>query len=258
MIGTIRGFAEEHGRPPLRKDWRVGRGAHAPDGRVVKLFGSWQQALVAAGFPPTSPEHRRWSDEEILEAIRSWQRKYGSGPRNSDWERASAEHPVRQLVQKRFGGFENARVLAGVPSPRWPYRRAPWTDQELREAVRSWVAVHGRVPSSREWAAPAENRPSAHVFRRRFGGWSVGLEELGFTPRLAPPQTWDRERITAALTSWASEHGRRPVSKDLRRSRGRLPSPPIVNRYFGTLDAALRAAGLPTARPDVSHPHAPR
>jgi len=51
ILEAIRRFAQEHGRPPRSKEWEVRDRNGYPDRRsVVYVFGTWKQAILAAGF----------------------------------------------------------------------------------------------------------------------------------------------------------------------------------------------------------------
>lgn len=49
VIEAIQDFAREHGRPPMTADFAGGKGPSGPT--CVRIFGSWGDAVVAAGFP---------------------------------------------------------------------------------------------------------------------------------------------------------------------------------------------------------------
>ena len=251
ILGSIRAFADEHGRPPRQTEWRRGRRAHPTDWFVVREFGSWQRAVAAAGYVPAPPQHRTWTDEQVFDAIRSWCRRRGDSPRDVDWLRASVEHPSTSLIRNRFGNFVNARRLARVPPPRKQYRKEPWTREEIRDVLHAWVAEHGMVPSSPEWERGEDGRPNSRTLRLRFGSWAAALEACGLTPR--DPRyyhtRWSRDQIIAAFQAFFRKHGRRPTSKDLERAQGALPSRFTIERRFGTMRSALLAAGLPTELP---------
>jgi hypothetical protein len=52
---------------------------------------------------------------------------------------------------------------------------------------------------------------------------------------------WTRERIIAALQAFHAEHGRPPLQKELVRP---LPAASLLTREFGSMTAAIEAAGL--------------
>jgi hypothetical protein len=67
---AIRRWAEEYGEPPRQRTWQRAIPGYPSFDTVRKAFGSWNKALVAAGFPPRSrgnPGHMDpgWTMEKI-------------------------------------------------------------------------------------------------------------------------------------------------------------------------------------------------
>jgi hypothetical protein len=63
------------------------------------------------------------------------------------------------------------------------------------------------------------------------------------------PQTWNQERIVAALQRLGEELGRPPLYNDVHYSgRPGMPSGTAIARHFGTFNRAMEAAGFPTRR----------
>lgn len=135
---------------------------------------------LARSEPPNA------SDFAVLLALRLLAHTLGAersarGPVHvsmGDWEsrRDPAQHPSAVAVTARFGGWNLACELAGVPQR--PVARksgAPrrWTDQECLDAVREFLAQasDGNAGSRyQEWAA-ARAVPSLATVSARFGGW---------------------------------------------------------------------------------------
>jgi AraC-like DNA-binding protein len=73
---------------------------------------------------------RRWTHERVLEAMRSWQERYGKLPSSYEWSRTHAYQrggealerltrgvwPSASVVTKLFGTWEAARVAASRPA----------------------------------------------------------------------------------------------------------------------------------------------
>lgn len=58
ILAAIRAWAAEHGRPPGAREWRHTRPTAPTTNTVVREFGSWANAIEAAGFPrPRSGVH---------------------------------------------------------------------------------------------------------------------------------------------------------------------------------------------------------
>jgi hypothetical protein len=74
ILAAIRAWAGETGRPPSSTDWNAPHGQESkwrrerdgwPSGRLVSArFGSWEAAIIAAGFEPLQ---RHYGREEIVE-----------------------------------------------------------------------------------------------------------------------------------------------------------------------------------------------
>ena len=70
-----RRWAHEHGRPPTLEEWRRAGTRHPSAATVRRLFGSWNAALVAAGFemrPPGVPVEPRSSTHARCEKTGRW------------------------------------------------------------------------------------------------------------------------------------------------------------------------------------------
>jgi hypothetical protein len=250
IVGAIQSWIDERGMLPRYSDWHKGSGSHPVNCTVTRAFGTWSSALAAAGFEPPPGQPRPWREPAILAAMRAWAREHGRPPTSSEWAHASPSHPTSATVRRRFGVFENALASAGLSAPHRRWRFKPWTDEQILEALRSWAAVRGRAPTSFDWLRAGPGRPSATTVRYRYGSWSLAIQEAGlerWLPRNC--RRWDRELMIEALRDWAAEHGRRPVPKDFAKATERYPSLETFYNRFGSWPTALRAAGLPTARP---------
>jgi Homing endonuclease associated repeat len=55
VIARLRAWAEEHGRPPTLEEWRRAGERNPSSATVRRIFGTWNAALVAAGFEARRP-----------------------------------------------------------------------------------------------------------------------------------------------------------------------------------------------------------
>lgn len=154
-----------------------------------------------------------------------------------------------------------------------------WTDAALLDALRALEAETGRVPRVYD-LSPADARRAGHAeaverwermglphyrtVAQRFGSLPRALEAAGIVGgprRQRRYRDWDRASIRDALVELAVELGHSPRAVDLnptlaaergdreavrRFRRRRLPYIATVVRHYGSLNAALDAAGLPT------------
>ena len=144
IIADIRKWNDIHGRPPVATDWlhytSPTRGAPRewPHVQIAQReFGSWSNAIEAAGFPRpsigqydrTNPEYlekiTKWPKERIIDRIREWNDIHGRPPKSDDWRSASDRYPSHSSVRKRFGSWSDGIEAAGFPRPFRGRRRKP-------------------------------------------------------------------------------------------------------------------------------------
>jgi hypothetical protein len=153
IVAAIHRWNERYGEPPKTIDWDPStarrRGQHWRAERfaddvwptlaiVRRQFGTMSDALHTAGLRPrprpVQPRGRLLSREDILRAIREWNRIYGEPPAMADWAPTRARRlkhewraerylagdwPHLSTVLKRLGTFGSAIQAAGLePRPR--------------------------------------------------------------------------------------------------------------------------------------------
>jgi len=59
---------------------------------------------------------RKWTDQEILDALKYWAERFGRTPKWSDWGKADPEglRPTNMTVWSRCGSWTDALVMAGL------------------------------------------------------------------------------------------------------------------------------------------------
>lgn len=119
IIAALQEWAARHGRSPNSCEWKPSTPDRPSSICVRRRFGSWEKALRRAGLKPNSRrQHRYWSDQEVIDALRAWAKREGRPPRHKDWLRATLDHPCSVCVCKHFGSFPaalSAARLAPLP-----------------------------------------------------------------------------------------------------------------------------------------------
>jgi hypothetical protein len=155
---------------------------------------------------------RRYTDEQILDALRSSAERLGRSPTMKEFaaDEQAAMHP--QTVIEHFGTWNAAKRAAGLVPRRFATR------EELVEQLRRLGAELGRTPTAQDIRTRRGTMPSASLYWHTFGSLSTALREAGFDVAMG------EERLERALAQGA----------ELARRLGRLPK-------FGDWQAARQA-----------------
>lgn len=118
LIEKIQLLADKLGKSPTYKQFEEEyNGKYI--GAITRTFGSWVGAKRMAGYAPCKtgskvPHNRnRYTNDQLLEFLRSAYKEKGTIPTYSDWKRGFL--PNYHLYRHRFGGIQKARRQAGIP-----------------------------------------------------------------------------------------------------------------------------------------------
>jgi hypothetical protein len=183
-------------------------GSDRPKKPYRAVAGIDPQALAAfqAGI------RRRYTDEQILEALRASAARLGRSPTMKEFgaDPGAGMHP--QTVIEHFGTWNAAKRAAGLMPRRFATR------EELVDQLRRLGEELGRIPTARDLDDRRGTMPSKSLYWHTFGSLSTALREAGFDIAVG------EERLERAIAQGAA----------LARRVGRLPK-------FGDWQAARRA-----------------
>jgi HNH endonuclease len=117
---------------------------------------------------------RRYTDEQILEALRASAGRLGRSPTMKEFaaDPEAGMHP--QTVIEHFGTWNAAKRAAGLMPRRFATR------EELVEQLRLLGGELGRTPTAQDIRARRGTMPSASLYWHTFGSLSTALREAGF------------------------------------------------------------------------------
>jgi len=181
-----------------------------------------------------------WDKERIVLELRKLHKKGVSLSYNA---LASKNQKLVSAAAYRFGSYRAAIIEAGIDYAD-VLRRPRWTKQNIiqtiKNAKRNGIDLH--------WAAVTKRRDEtgkaafAAIQPRLFGSWDRALHAAGLdADDVAIYRTWDKASVVFDLRARAS-------GSELMNSGALQKDDPGLHaaavRYFGTYDAALRAAKL--------------
>jgi hypothetical protein len=140
-----------------------------------RIFGSWRNAVLAAGIAPDRAQaHDRWPPGKILSIIRTMSRRRRQlRPGELKERHSSLMHAARRC----FGSWSKAVIAAGV-DPLKLRRIAPWTKERILEAI--LTRALNNEPLGGRIVRP---RSLADAGGRVFGSWALALAAAGLDPQ---------------------------------------------------------------------------
>jgi len=239
LLADLQRLADDDGGRPTTTDVQE-RGAHAVT-TYRDRFGSWGEALEAAGFEP--PQQQGVSTEELLAELRRLHDEFGGRPTTT----LVRDHGAysRGTYYNRFDSWDDALEAAfetvpeGTPDAsddETDHATETHSDAELLEEIRrvAEVADSDGAPSISEFDEHSDIADS--TIHRRFGSWNDGVERAGFEPRTGGTTIAD-EALRTELERLRDEVGHAPTKAEME-DQGAYASATYKNR-FGSWTAAL-------------------
>ena len=131
IIAALQTEAAQTGEPPTRQGWDKASPEHPAARTVYDMFGSWPNALRAAGFIPRKPgKPTGWTPARVKQALYHAAYKLKRVPTAADMKRLSRmlpdEFPSVNTVVYHLGSWNNGLMSVGyAPHRKTTARRAP-------------------------------------------------------------------------------------------------------------------------------------
>lgn len=153
---------------------------------------------------------RRYTDEQILEALRASALRLGRSPTMKEFgaDPEAGMHP--QTVIEHFGTWNAAKRAAGLLPRRFATR------EELADQLRRLGDELGRIPTARDLDERRGTMPSKSLYWHTFGSLSTALREAGFDVAVGEERL---ERAIAQGATLARRVGRLPKFADWQAAR---------------------------------------
>jgi hypothetical protein len=136
-------------------------------------FGSWDDALSAAGLDPAKVRrYEAWDTEKIIRRIKERYRKsQGLNSKTMQIE----DCKLFNAALKRYGGWDTALEAAGV-DPDEVYKRHRWNKVVIKKQIKDLYAKNADL------AAPAMRKDHSALYSaacKYFGSWTVARKACG-------------------------------------------------------------------------------
>jgi hypothetical protein len=200
-----------------------------------RFFGTWQEAIEAAGFRYEDVRlTNHYSDADLL----AWLRQTAAD--HPSWSRAQLRRSRSGVTLiNRFGSMDDALKNAGIQN--WPRSdvRQLLTRDELIARLQRRALTH---PDMSTAALVADEAPLYASILRQFDSVRDALQAAGL-PVEHVPTLWTADNILRMLRA-RHALGHSLIAKDLNREM-RTGLLRAIGRVFGNLQEACRQAGVP-------------
>lgn len=225
LIVELERLASTLGRTPRMCDMReVGRYSRSV---YRRRFGSWNDALAAAGLEPNS--RNNLSSEQLLQELERVASTLGEPPTKDEFDRTGRFCSATYV--NRFGSWNAALEAVGC-KPSRVYNPCP---EALLEELKRVGDVPDNPPVSTEEVA--SEKYSISTFERTFGSWNNALRAAGY--KINQHQSVPEKRLLSALERLATILGRTPTVGE-NREMGEYS----FNAYQNTFGSWNQALGL--------------
>jgi hypothetical protein len=209
-----------------------------------EYFGSWRQAIIAAGFDPKEVcrRKRKWTRERVLARI---QELHAAG---EDLSHSAAKRNHQYLVvvainSRYFGSWREAVEAAGINYEEVS-KHEYWSRERISQRIRE-LADTGEALSHEEAKRSHGALVSAASSPRYFGSWGGAIRAAGLDyDDIRKINRWTREKILQAIRDLQAE-GKSVNNGSMRRLgyRGMMEAAARPEN-FGSWPEALRCAGI--------------
>lgn len=181
LVAILQEFASELSYTPSKN--KMDDKEELPSAALYRQrFGSWNQALRAAGLEPNYDfEEYDETDEELLQMLRDLAAKLNKSPTKEDTDIAP-QLPSSGVFINRFRGWNAAKQAAGLSISD---KRNQYSETELIHELRR-ISQTVETPLTQRHMNEAD-APSSSTYVRRFDSWTAALEEAGLANNQETP-----------------------------------------------------------------------
>lgn len=202
-------------------------------------FGSWSEAVTKAGFAPNAYTQDRFSNEELIESMRSFYIAHDYTIGYQMYEQSGVK-PSASIIRKRFRTWNLALEIAGIPLNQ--QKEPAFSDSQIMDAMKRVASLIPCELSREQYKMYTdEDEPSVISIERRFGTWNEALKQAGL-PQIR--RRYEKDEILKSVKAFFMHVGEEEASYDLYRKSGWLPGSTTIVRYFGTWENVLSELGI--------------
>jgi superfamily II DNA or RNA helicase len=244
LIAQLQAEGKLLGRAPTSTDVMASSKARrtASNKTFLVMFGSWNDALTAAGFKVIERDNSR---EGLIAQLQSEAKRLRRTPFMTDMDVSSkaCRTATGGTFMRVFGSWNDALLAAGLEIN----RARSYTKEALVTQLQNEAKRLGRTPTQPHIIRASKEKRTANVkvFIDEFGSWNEALTTAGLEVNIVHGD-FRPKTLIAELRAEAKRLGRTPNAKDinLASKEGRTASLSKFGHVFGSHNKAIEAARL--------------
>ncbi len=140
LLERLRKFEREEGRPPKAEDFK-NNPKYPGLSTYIKRFGSWNDALQMAGLHTVKGGSNKYTDDDLLEFLRKFEKDEGRSPKAEDFISDPRYPSIRPYIY-RFGSWQKALKLVGLDTDSMVKKGILETNQQKARLAEIFVLEH--------------------------------------------------------------------------------------------------------------------
>jgi hypothetical protein len=203
-----------------------------------RLYGTWEQALAAAGLDyEEATGHLRWDRAKAVAEIRELAAR--GVPLYASYVQQHFPSLLTAAIKRFTSSWAKALRAAGLDPEEHKMPRGNWTRQQAEDWVQGRMAKGGSVLAR---DAPSDLQQFVREHLRTT--WTDFIESFGISyPGVKKRRDWTRAKLLAEIRRWEAD-GNSLTYKRVQESYQALIHQ--ARKYFGSWDKACAKAGVRT------------
>lgn len=235
--------ADLGGIVPSANDW--GRNCYKPSSTfLVKIFGTWNNALLAAGLTPKPEMKSSVTEEDVLTAFKNYVGRYKIRPKVDDWREKDLQPSYTEII-RIYGTWDDALRIIEL--------NVNATREECLQALQKFENSKGSSPFVKEWN-DGNYWPSSSQIIRMFGTWNDALRIVQEVCEIIDPKdqnTLAKKECLRALLNFKIEHKKWPSAGIWRTNKLQPPASQIIQLFVKWAEALKAAKELEKSEDEI-------
>jgi len=205
----------------------------------IRYYGSWRQAVEAAGIPYDEVrKYRAWSKERIVQTVQQLHAEGADLSFRGMMLSKYAPMVYAAIRPNHFASWKNALTAAGLAAEEI-YRYKSWEDENIIEEIQR-LSENGADLSSKKMDETSNSLIA--TARRRFGSWGEAVKRAGLDyDKIRRRKRWTNEAIARDIRA-LQDGGVTLTSTEVRQRNPALFAAACKQRFFGSWVNAVKAA----------------